>query len=82
MVVAQDPANNHHPGTLTDRERQVLRLLVQGYSFSDAARELHLPVTEVECSLSSISSKLHLSDRSAVQKYAVAIGLLNRNGRP
>ena len=78
-LVATAP-DRSRPVTLTDGERVLLRLLVRGYSHADAARELRLAVTDVEHLLSSISSKLHLSDRLEVQEYAVAIGLLNRNG--
>ena len=67
--------------SLSSSERKVLRYLVRGYTRSEAACTLGLPSPEVERLHASICRKLHLRGRPAVYEYAVAIGLLGRNGK-
>jgi LuxR family transcriptional regulator, maltose regulon positive regulatory protein len=66
------------PDVLTKREREVLRLLAQGRSNDDIARELVLSVRTVESHVASIYAKIGASGRSAraaATAYALANGL-------
>jgi len=64
-------------GALSSPEREVLRYLVRGYSFAEAARGLGLRVFEVERIRESICKKLDLRGRPTVYEYAVAGGLVD-----
>ena len=68
-------------GALTSRERQALRYFVRGYTPAEAARCLGLAVFEVEQVRKSIFRKLDLGSRRDVYEYAVAVGLVARNGK-
>jgi two-component system nitrate/nitrite response regulator NarL len=59
---------------LTDREREILRLIADGKSFPEIAAELYLGVTTVKTHAQHIYDKLHVSDRAA----AVAEGIRRR----
>ena len=69
------------PKALSSREREVLRYLVRGYPFAEAASSLGLRVFEVERMRESICQKLELRGRPTVYEYAVAVGLVGRNGK-
>jgi two-component system nitrate/nitrite response regulator NarL len=62
------------PPVLTEREREILRLIADGKSFPEIASELYLGVTTVKTHAQHIYDKLHVSDRAA----AVAEGLRRR----
>jgi two-component system, NarL family, response regulator LiaR len=72
------PANRiYKPATdaLTEREREVLRLLADGLSNREIAGELVIGVTTVKSHVSSILDKLHLEDRTQAAIYALRHGL-------
>jgi DNA-binding NarL/FixJ family response regulator len=60
---------------LTARERQVLSLLAQGRSNRELAAELNLSEKTVKTHVSSILTKLRLSDRTQAALFAVRHGL-------
>ena len=55
---------------LTSREREVLRLIAQGYTYKEIARELYISVKTVESHVSSVLRKLQLSTRHQLTKWA------------
>jgi DNA-binding NarL/FixJ family response regulator len=57
--------------TLTGREMDVLRLIAQGKSNREIARELVLSEKTVKTHVSNILAKLHLADRTQAALYAV-----------
>lgn len=61
--------------TLTDREREILRLLAQGQSNPDIAQALALSVKTVHNYVSNIFSKLQVADRAQAIGRARAAGL-------
>ena len=67
--------------SLSSLEREVLRYLVRGYTFGEVARSLGLQAWEIERLHESICRKLDLRDPPTVYEYAVAIGLVARNGK-
>jgi RNA polymerase sigma factor (sigma-70 family) len=55
---------------LTGREREVLRLIAQGYTYKEIAKELFISVKTVESHVSSVLRKLQLSTRHQLTRWA------------
>ena len=73
--VAAEPAPGP-PDGLTDREVEVLRLIALGYTNAEIADQLYLSVRTVETHRAHIQSKLTLSTRSELVRYALQHGLM------
>lgn len=61
--------------SFTDRERDILRLVAQGYDNKEIASELFLAEGTVRNQLSRLLEKLSLKDRTQLAVYAVKNGL-------
>jgi DNA-binding NarL/FixJ family response regulator len=55
---------------LTAREREVLRLIAQGYTYKEIAAELFISAKTVESHVSSVLRKLQLSSRHQLTRWA------------
>jgi DNA-binding NarL/FixJ family response regulator len=55
---------------LTAREREVLRLIAQGYTYKEIAKELFISAKTVESHVSSVLRKLQLSSRHQLTRWA------------
>lgn len=55
---------------LTDRERDVLRLIARGYTYREVGEELFISVKTVESHVSSVLRKLQLSNRNELTRWA------------
>ncbi len=55
---------------LSQREREVLKLIARGYSYKEIARELFISIKTVETHVSSVLRKLQLSNRHQLTKWA------------
>jgi DNA-binding NarL/FixJ family response regulator len=64
------------PETLTEREREVLRLVALGQTNREIARTLHIHDKTVMTHVSNILNKLKLQSRTQAALYAVRIGLV------
>jgi two-component system, NarL family, response regulator NreC len=64
---------------LTDREREVLRLLALGHTNQEIAKTLYLSVRTVETHRAHIMQKLRLTTRAELVQYAMEQGLLEKN---
>lgn len=62
---------------LTDREREVLRLIGRGHSNQEIASELFITEATVKSHVGNILSKLELSDRAGAIVYAFDHGLVH-----
>ena len=70
------PADEPPPVELSDRERDVLRLVAAGRDNAAIARELHLGTGTVRKYVSSILAKLGVDNRVEAAVYAVRRGLV------
>jgi two-component system response regulator NreC len=61
---------------LSDREREVLRLLALGHTNQEIASMLYISVRTAETHRAHIMQKLRLSNRAELVRYALAQGLL------
>jgi DNA-binding NarL/FixJ family response regulator len=62
---------------LSDREREVLRLLALGHTNQEIAKLLYISVRTAETHRAHIMQKLQLSSRAELVRYALAEGLLD-----
>jgi DNA-binding NarL/FixJ family response regulator len=62
---------------LTDREREILRLVVEGFSNRDIADKLFLSPKTVENHRTNLMNKLNIHDLIGLVKYAIATGLVD-----
>ena len=72
--------NGEHTGTyesLTEREREILAKVAQGYSNKEIAEQLIISVKTVETHKSNLMEKLDLKTRPDLVKFAMKKGLLN-----
>jgi DNA-binding NarL/FixJ family response regulator len=63
---------------LSDREREVLRLLALGHTNQEIAQQLFISVRTAETHRAHIMQKLRLSSRAELVRYAIAQGLLEQ----
>jgi DNA-binding NarL/FixJ family response regulator len=61
---------------LTQREREVLRLIARGYAYKEVAAELTISVKTVESHVSAVLHKLQLSSRHQLTRWATERRLL------
>lgn len=61
---------------LTDREKQVLKLLAEGYTHKEIARLLNISVKTVIAHNTNINDKLNIHNRSALVKFAIQKGII------
>ena len=55
---------------LTQREREVMRLIARGYSYKEVAARLYISVRTVESHVSAVLRKLQLSSRHELSRWA------------
>lgn len=55
---------------LTDREREVLRLIARGYTYRETGEELFISVKTVETHVSNVLRKLQLTNRHELARWA------------
>lgn len=69
-------AKSEQPRDLSRREREVLRLLAQGYSNQQIATQIKVSVKSVETYRTRLSKKLGLTGRAELYRFAVESGIL------
>ena len=75
-VTRRANASDLHSDELTEREIEVLRLVVQGASNPEIAEELCITVNTVKSHVKNILYKLRLENRTQVAIYAIQTGLV------
>lgn len=61
---------------LTDREKQVLKLIAEGYTHKEMAELLNISVKTVIAHQTNISKKLDIHSRSGLLKFAIQHGII------
>jgi two-component system, NarL family, response regulator LiaR len=74
-AVAAPPAAPSPQPDLTEREREVLRLIAQGMNNQQIAQTLTISEKTVKTHVSNILGKLHVDDRTQAAIYALKNGL-------
>jgi DNA-binding NarL/FixJ family response regulator len=76
-TTSQPPVSStpEHPGGLSAREVEVLRLVATGLTSAQIARELFLSPRTVDTHLTSIYHKLGVNSRAAATRFALEHGL-------
>ena len=78
LVVAETEAKRRaEADPLSDREREVLRLLALGHTNQEIAKQLYISVRTAETHRAHIMQKLRLSSRAELVRHALAEGLLD-----
>src|SRR5205809_1980091 len=77
LVAAEtEAARRAEEDPLSDREREVLRLLALGHTNQEIAKQLYISVRTAETHRAHIMQKLRLSSRAELVRHALAEGLL------
>ncbi len=72
------PPGPARPGSaLSQRERQILKLLALGHTYRDTAAKLNLSEKSVETYRARLTEKLGISSRAGLVRYALLTGLLD-----
>jgi two-component system response regulator NreC len=78
LAIAEAEERRHaEDDPLSDREREVLRLLALGHTNQEIAKTLYLSVRTVETHRAHIMQKLRLTSRADLVRYALENGLLD-----
>jgi DNA-binding NarL/FixJ family response regulator len=64
--------------TLSQREREVLKLIAEGYKNKEIAKDLCISLKTVEKHRANLMKKLDLHNAAALTVYAMEKGLVNR----
>ena len=77
FTAAPRPSGQDPYEVLSVREREVLKLLVRGYSLSEIGAKLFLSVKTVDTYKTRLMEKLGLSKKSELVEYSLKHGLLS-----
>jgi DNA-binding NarL/FixJ family response regulator len=72
-----EPAADPELDQLTEREREVLRLIARGYMYKEVAHRLGISAKTVESHVSAVLRKLQLSSRHELTRWAAARHLVD-----
>ena len=64
------PDSDSELNQLTDREKEVMRLIARGFTYREAATELFVSVKTIETHMSAVLRKLQLSNRHELTRWA------------
>lgn len=71
------PTKTDSLATLTEREREVLQLLAEGYSANEIAAQLHISVKTVGVHRMNIMQKLEINSMTELIKFALRKGIIS-----
>ena len=75
-----DPAKKALISYLTNREKEVLKLLTEGVTYKGVADKLVISETTVKTHVNNIFQKLQVNDRTQAVLYAIKYGLVEPGG--
>ena len=68
---------NHADSPLTTRQREVLRLIAEGFTTKEIAQQLNLSVKTVDAHRTQLMRELDIHDIAGLVRYAIRIGLVS-----
>ncbi len=74
---ARGAAGSPESYVLSERERQVLKLVAEGFSSRDIAEQIFISIKSVETYRRRFAEKLGLESRADIVRYALDLGLLS-----
>ena len=74
--LAAEPEKPVRGDALSEREREVLRLIALGHTNAEIAAQLYLSIRTVESHRAHVQQKLRLSSRAELVRYALEHGLV------
>jgi DNA-binding NarL/FixJ family response regulator len=77
IISAQTALFPHPDSTLTQRERDVLKLMAEGKKNPQIAKDLVITLSTVKFHVSSIFKKLGVETRTEAVVYAMKLGLID-----
>jgi two-component system response regulator NreC len=77
VAAASEERKRAEEDPLSEREREVLRLLALGHTNQEIAKQLFISVRTAETHRAHIMQKLHLSSRAELVRYALDRGLMD-----
>jgi two-component system, NarL family, response regulator NreC len=80
VTVESEERRRAEQDPLSDREREVLRLLALGHTNQEIAKMLYISVRTAETHRAHIMQKLRLKTRADLVRYAIEQGLLDQQG--
>jgi DNA-binding NarL/FixJ family response regulator len=72
----QDSSSGSALGNLTSRQREILQLVVEGYTTRDIAERLSLSVKTVETHRTHLMDRLEIRDVPRLVRFAIKAGLI------
>jgi DNA-binding NarL/FixJ family response regulator len=79
---AEAQAAGNATGLLSPRQRQVLRLIAQGYSSKNIAAKFGISPSTVKSHRKNLMEKLNIHDKVGLTRHAIRIGLTHANSGP
>ncbi|QJX47194.1 response regulator transcription factor [Hymenobacter taeanensis] len=70
------PGTKRRPGNLTEREKEVLQLLAEGFTNAEIAEKLFTSKRTIETHRQNIIEKTQVKNTAALMRYAVSHGLI------
>jgi DNA-binding NarL/FixJ family response regulator len=67
--------------TLTDREREILKLVAESHSTKEIARKLEISIKTVDNHRTNLMRKLDLHDVASLTRYSLEIGLIDHRAQ-
>ncbi|MCL4473036.1 MAG: response regulator transcription factor [Actinobacteria bacterium] len=74
MGSAKEATHSHN--TLTDREREILKLVAEGFTNREIAQSLYISVKTVDTHKANIMEKLKMHKRNELVRYAIEKGIM------
>jgi DNA-binding NarL/FixJ family response regulator len=78
--VVANPRASNSPDFLTDREREILKLVVESHSSKDIAAKLSISLKTVDNHRSNLMRKLNMHDVASLTRYALDVGIIQPRG--
>jgi DNA-binding NarL/FixJ family response regulator len=79
--VVANPESGGSPDFLTEREREVLKLVAEGHSTKEIADKLSISAKTVDNHRTNLMRKLNIHDVASLTRHAMEQGLLDEGGR-